>query len=425
LWDSRVNLLYNVDLLSEKNLVSIQKWVFVLLIGACTAMIGTFIDFNVKHLSEFKFSFLYDQLDKENAGDAMKGSGFLFFALMQCTMVFIACCCVVFGEPMAAGSGIPEIKTMLNGVKVPNAVTLKALCCKVVGVLFSVAGGLPCGKEGPMIHSGSILGAGIPLGKHSGFQIDFSFKNFQVFRSDKHKRDFIACGAAAGVAAAFGAPIGGVLFALEEGVTHWHQGLTWKTFFCAMASSFVLNILLLSPGMLSGQLDIKDEVQKFGWLGNQHGTFGFGTFTYFEASYPGWMILIFALIGAAGGLSGALFNEMNTRLTKWRFKMAPLNDRWRPASLRFKLIEAVTVAFVVSSVAFGLSAAFGSCKPLPVIIAINNNGTTCQTGLQGTQARLYTLDHPPISDPNCARFYRQLLEIVAEYPVEVDKVCSS
>jgi hypothetical protein len=31
--------------------------------------------------------------------------------------------------------------------------------------------------------------------------------------------------------------------------THWHQGLTWKSFFCAMVSSFMLNIFLLSPGL--------------------------------------------------------------------------------------------------------------------------------------------------------------------------------
>ena len=49
-------------------------------------------------------------------------------------------------QPVAAGSGIPQIKCYLNGVKIPHVVRIKTLVCKVVGVISSVVGGLAIGK---------------------------------------------------------------------------------------------------------------------------------------------------------------------------------------------------------------------------------------------------------------------------------------
>lgn len=51
-------------------------------------------------------------------------------------------------QPVAAGSGIPQIKCFLNGVKIPHVVRLKTLVIKVIGVVSAVAGGLSVGKVG-------------------------------------------------------------------------------------------------------------------------------------------------------------------------------------------------------------------------------------------------------------------------------------
>ena len=57
-----------------------------------------------------------------------------------------------------------------------------------------------------------------------------------------YRRNFISAGAAAGVASAFGAPVGGLLFAMEEVSSFWSMKLSWQVFFCCMISTFTTDL---------------------------------------------------------------------------------------------------------------------------------------------------------------------------------------
>jgi hypothetical protein len=114
-------------------------------------------------------------------------SPFLAFLFYQVTFAIIASL-FVYIEPVSGGSGIPEVKCFLNGIDLPRVVRFKTLVCKVVGVTFSVAAGFPVGKEGPMVHSGSVVAAGISQGKTKLWGKDTSFSKFSDFRNDREKR---------------------------------------------------------------------------------------------------------------------------------------------------------------------------------------------------------------------------------------------
>jgi len=251
----------------------------------------------------------------------------------------VAVLLVTYGEPVAAGSGIPQVKCYLNGINVLRLNRLKTLVVKAVGVTCSVLGGLAVGKEGPMVHSGAVIAAGISQGKSTTLGCDLGI--LKEFRNDQEKRDFVTGGAAAGVAAAFGAPIGGVLFSMEEGSSFWNQNMTWRIFFCSMTSVFTLNVVLSSYHGKAGELAYD-------------GLLNFGKFSDFPFSL--WELPIFVAMGIMGGLSGALFNQMNYFLSVFRRRY--LTSHWS------KVVEVVVVCNVTVTVGFVMMYLINDCKAI-------------------------------------------------------------
>ncbi|XP_036445690.1 H(+)/Cl(-) exchange transporter 7 [Colossoma macropomum] len=320
--------------------LEISRWVICGLIGVLTGLIACFIDIVVEQLAGVKYDVVKKSIDKNTEIGGLSIS-LILWAALNSAFVIVGAVIVAFFEPMAAGSGIPQIKCYLNGVKVPRVVRLKTLVVKVGGVICSVVGGLAVGKEGPMIHSGAVVAAGVSQGRSTSLKKDF--KIFEYFRRDTEKRDFVSAGAAAGVSAAFGAPVGGVLFSLEEGASFWNQMLTWRIFFASMISTFTLNFFLSIYHKKTGEL-------------SSPGLINFGSFDLESVKYNLYEIPLFIAMGAVGGLLGALFNVLNYWLTIFRIRYVH-----RPC---LQVMEAMLVAAVTATVSFAMIYFSNDCQPL-------------------------------------------------------------
>lgn len=179
---------FGYNLIFHKNAL---RWFVIFFIAVGTALTACFIVITVDLLSLYKYQTLKRWLNQCVAGNCLY-QPLLFWTLTNALPVMIGSVVVTYWAPVAAGSGIPLIKCYLNGVKVPEVVRVKTFLAKAFGVVCSVVGGLACGKEGPMIHCGAVIAAGISQGKSTTLKKDF--KIFRSFREDREKRDFVSAG---------------------------------------------------------------------------------------------------------------------------------------------------------------------------------------------------------------------------------------
>lgn len=317
---------------------NVARWFIFLLIGVFTAIVGIVIDIAIDVFSTYKYSLIKKYIDHCVTEDCLYVP-YLVWVGINVGFVAVGSFLVAFVEPIAGGSGIPQVKCYLNGVMMPRIVRFKTLLVKVIGVITTVVGGLAGGKEGPMIHAGAVVAAGISQGKSSSFNKDF--KMFRYFREDHEKRDFVSGGAAAGVAAAFGAPVGGVLFSLEEGSSFWNQSLTWRIFFASSVCTFTLNIILSTYHGHPGEL-------------TYYGLLNFGHFDVLN--YELYELILYGVMGAIGGILGSFYTYANYKLTV--FRMRYMRSRY------LKVIEACLIAAVSASLGLLMIYSIDDCKPL-------------------------------------------------------------
>lgn len=102
--------------------------------------------------------------------------------------------------PEAAGSGIPEIEGALDGVRPVR--WWRVIPVKFFGGIGAIGSGLVLGREGPSVQMGASVGR----------MLSDTFR----FDNDESRHTLVASGAAAGLAAAFNAPMAGIMFVVEE-----------------------------------------------------------------------------------------------------------------------------------------------------------------------------------------------------------------
>jgi chloride channel protein, CIC family len=137
--------------------------------------------------------------------------------------------------PEAAGSGIPQVKAVLANVPMP--LNLRVALVKMVSVILAIGSGLNLGRQGPTVQIGAALAAQLSR---------------WIPTSPEYRRQLIAAGAAAGLAAGFNAPIAGVLFVVEEFLQDF-SGLTLGTAILASFIGAVVSRLLGGQGLSLSQ----------------------------------------------------------------------------------------------------------------------------------------------------------------------------
>ncbi|KAI4344196.1 hypothetical protein L6164_011447 [Bauhinia variegata] len=313
------------------------KWLLCFLIGLIVGLVGFFNNLAVENVAGMKFVITSNMMFERRFYLA-----FLVFFSSNLVLSLFAATITAFIAPAATGSGIPEVKAYLNGVDAPGIFTVRTLFVKIIGSISAVSSSLLIGKAGPLVHTGACVAS--VLGQGGSKRYGLTWKWLRYFKNDRDRRDLVTCGSAAGIAAAFRAPVGGVLFALEEMASWWRSDLLWRTFFTAATVAIVLRALI--DFCLSGKC----------------GLFGKGGLIMYDVysesvSYHINDVPPVLLLGVIGGILGGLYNFLLNKLLR---VYNIINEK----GIGYKILVACLISIFTSCLLFGLPW-FASCRPCP------------------------------------------------------------
>ena len=232
--------------------------------------------------------------------------GWVFPVLLGIFGTTIAVLMVQRIAPEASGSGIPHLKAVLHRLRPMRPARI--IGTKFVGGVLALGGGLALGREGPTVQMGGALG-----------QVVHNW----LGGTPRERQSLIAAGAGAGLAAAFNAPLAGVVFVIEEVQRDFSPGVFTTTFLASVTADVVTRTL-------SGQLPVFHLAHE-------------------AVVQPLESIPAFALLGLIAGGMGVLYN---------RGILATMNGMARFKRGRRVLIAAI-IGGLVGLVAWFLPGAVG------------------------------------------------------------------
>ncbi|KAK9322995.1 chloride channel [Lipomyces orientalis] len=279
---------------------SIQGWIVVSCIGASIGTIAAMLNIITEWLSDIKLGYCTTAFYLNESfccSGAENGCpewhhwsswsilNYLIFVILSVCLATMSAFLVKSYAPYAAGSGISEIKCIVSGFVMKGFLGGWTLLIKSLGLPLAIASGLSVGKEGPSVHYAVCAGNVIA-------------RCFSKYRRNASKmREILTACAATGVAVAFGSPIGGVIFSLEEISSNLSLKTMWRSYFCALVGTAVL--AAINP-FRTGQL-VMFQV-------------------HYDRDWHFFEIIFFIVLGVFGGLYGIFVSKWNLVAQAFRKK---------------------------------------------------------------------------------------------------------